>query len=447
LGKEKSMERTKEEVLELLDKHEVNYIRLWFSDILGCLKGMTITRSEIAEVLEHGQGFDGSSIEGFVRIEESDLEAKPDLDTFTIIPWELGNEKVALVFCDIFTPHGEPYEGDSRHVLKKQLKEIAKEGFSAYLGPEMEYFYFKNAHTAETIDKGGYFDYSTVDAATKMRKKTASALEAMGIQVECSHHEVAPSQQEIDLKYQEALKMADSAMIYRLVVKEIALSEGYYASFMPKPIFGVNGSGMHIHQSLFKKGKNAFFDKDDDYNLSSIAKGYVAGLLAHIKEMCLVTNQWINSYKRLVPGYEAPVYISWGRRNRSSLIRIPMYRVGKEGATRIELRSPDPACNPYLAFACMIAAGYDGIKKGLKLSEPTEENIFEMSEQERKGYQIDTLPGSLENAIREFEKSDLMRQTLGEHIFTQLIENKKVEWDRYRITVTGFELENYLPIL
>jgi glutamine synthetase len=441
------MARTKEEVLELLDKHKVNYIRLWFSDILGQLKGMTITRSEISEVLEHGQGFDGSSIEGFVRIEESDLEAKPDLDTFMIIPWELGEERVAVVFCDIYTPHGEPYEGDSRHILKKQLQEIAKDGYTAYLGPEMEYFYFKYNGKPEIIDRGGYFDYSTVDAATKMRKKTASALEDMGIQVECSHHEVAPSQQEIDLKYQEALKMADTAMIYRLVVKEIALAEGYYASFMPKPIFGQNGSGMHVHQSLFKNGKNAFFEKEDDYNLSSVAKSYVAGILNHVKEFCLVTNQWVNSYKRLVPGYEAPVYISWGRRNRSSLVRIPMYRVGKENATRIELRSPDPACNPYLAFAVMIAAGYDGIKKGLKLGAPIEENIFEMNEAERRKYNIDTLPGSLENAIREFEKSELMKKTLGEHIFNQLIENKKVEWDRYRITITGYELENYLPIL
>lgn len=441
------MARTKEEVLELLDTHKVNYIRLWFSDILGRLKGMTITRSEIAEVLEHGQGFDGSSIEGFVRIEESDLEAKPDLETFTIIPWELGNERVAVIFCDVYTPHGEPYEGDSRYILKRQLKEIANDGFRAYLGPEMEYFYFKNNDNPQIIDQGGYFDYSTVDAATKMRKKTASALEDMGIQVECSHHEVAPSQQEIDLKYQEALKMADAAMIYRLVVKEIALAEGYYASFMPKPIFGENGSGMHVHQSLFKDSKNAFFEKNDEYNLSITAKSYVAGLLSHVKEFCLVTNQWVNSYKRLVPGYEAPVYISWGRRNRSSLVRIPMYRVGKENATRVELRNPDPACNPYLAFAVMIASGYDGIKKGLKLSAPVEENIFEMNETERRKHNIDTLPGSLENAIREFEKSELMKKTLGEHVFNQLIENKKVEWDKYRITITGYELENYLPIL
>ncbi len=441
------MARTKEEVLELMDNHKVNYVRLWFTDILGYLKGMTITRSEIAEVLEHGQGFDGSSIEGFVRIEESDLEAKPDLDTFTIIPWEISNQRVALVFCDIFTPHGEPYVGDSRFALKRVLAEAAAEGYTAYMGPEIEYFYFKNNKEPLIIDDGGYFDYSTVDAATRMRKKTASALEAMGIQVECSHHEVAPSQQEIDLKYQDALKMADSAMIYRLVVKEIALAEGYYATFMPKPIFGENGSGMHTHQSLFKNGKNAFFDKNDQYNLSPIAKSYVAGLLAHIKAMCLVNNQWVNSYKRLVPGYEAPVYISWGRRNRSSLIRIPMYRVGRENATRVELRSPDPACNPYLAFAAMIAAGLDGIKKNMKLVEPVEENIFEMNEKEREKAGIDTLPNSLENAIREFAKSELMHKVLGDHIFHTLIENKKFEWDRYRIAVTKYEIDNYLPIL
>jgi glutamine synthetase len=441
------MPRTKEEVLELLDKHNVNYVRLWFADVLGYLKGMTITRSEIAEVLEHGQGFDGSSIEGFVRIEESDLEAKPDLDTFTIIPWEINNEHVALVFCDIFTPDGQPYEGDSRRVLKKVLAEIAKDGYTAFLGPEFEYFYFKNSQSPEIIDRGGYFDYSTVDSSTRMRKKTATALEAMGIQVECSHHEVAPSQQEIDLKYQNALKMADSSMIYRLVVKEIALAEGYYATFMPKPMYGVNGSGMHTHQSLFKNNHNAFFDKNDQYNLSELAKSYVAGLLTHIREMCLVTNQWVNSYKRLVPGYEAPVYISWGRRNRSSLVRIPMYRVGRENATRVELRSPDPACNPYLAFACMIAAGYEGIKKNMKLGNPVEENIFEMNEQELRKNKIDTLPNSLEDAIKEFENSELMRKVLGDHIFNQLIENKKIEWDRYRTTVTDFEVENYLPVI
>jgi glutamine synthetase len=441
------MSKTKEDVLRLINEYKIKYIRLWFTDILGYLKGMSITRSEIEAVLEHGQGFDGSSIEGFVRIEESDLMAIPDLDTFTIIPWEINNERVASIFCDIQSPDGKPYVGDSRYILKKVLAELAQDGYIAYLGPEMEYFYFKNNGSPEIIDKGGYFDYATLDEATRIRKKTSSALESIGVQVECTHHEVAPSQHEIDLKYQDALKMADSAMTYRLVVKEVAASEGYYATFMPKPIFGVNGSGMHTHQSLFKDGRNAFFDKGDEYNLSKSARSYVSGLLKHVREFCLVTNQWVNSYKRLVPGYEAPVYISWGRRNRSSLVRVPMYRVGREEATRIELRSPDPACNPYLAFACMIASGYEGVKNNLPLGDPIEQNIFHMNEKQRKRLKIECLPNSLENAIREFEKSKLMRRVLGDHIFEKLIENKQVEWDRYRIAVTRYEIENYLPVL
>jgi glutamine synthetase len=339
------MPRTRDEIIKLMNEHQVRYIRLWFTDILGYLKGMSITRSEIEAVLEHGQGFDGSSIEGFVRIEESDLMAIPDLDTFTVIPWQINGEKIAFLFCDIQTPDGKPYEGDSRYILKRVLKELANDGYTAYMGPEIEYFYFKDSSSPEILDKGGYFDYTAIDMPTKIRKKTIKALEQVGIPVECSHHEVAPSQHEIDLKYQDALRMADSAMIYRLIVKEIAAAEGYYATFMPKPIFGENGSGMHTHQSLFKDRHNAFFDANDEYNLSKVARSYVAGLLRHIKEFTLITNQWVNSYKRLVPGYEAPAYISWGRRNRSSLVRIPMYRVGREEATRVELRSPDPACN------------------------------------------------------------------------------------------------------
>lgn len=441
------MARTKQEILKLMDDNKVRYIRLWFTDILGYLKGMNITRSEIEAVLDHGQGFDGSSIEGFVRIEESDLMAIPDLDTFTIIPWEIGGEKIAFLFCDIQTPDGRPYEGDSRYILKRVLKELNDDGFTAYMGPEIEYFYFKDSVTPEILDKGGYFDYTAIDTPTKIRKKTIKALELVGIPVECSHHEVAPSQHEIDLKYQDALKMADFAMIYRFTVKEIAAAEGFYATFMPKPMFGENGSGMHTHQSLFKGEHNAFFDSNDEYNLSKTARSYVAGLLKHVSEFCLVTNQWVNSYKRLVPGYEAPAYISWGRRNRSSLIRIPMYRVGREEATRVELRSPDPACNPYLAFAVMLSSGYEGVKNNYKLVDPIENNIFHMDDKTRKKLKIETLPNSLENAVREFENSKLMRQVLGDHIFYKLIENKKIEWDRYRMAVTAYEIENYLPML
>ncbi|KPK76941.1 MAG: glutamine synthetase [candidate division Zixibacteria bacterium SM23_73] len=441
------MKRTKEEVLALIDENKVKYIRLWFTDILGQLKGMSITRSEIEHVLEDGQGFDGSSIEGFVRIEESDMVAIPDLNTFKIFPWLIGGEEVALMFCDIHNSDGTPYAGDPRYVLKRNLERLEKNGQTLYLGPEMEYFYFKNAKSPEFLDEGGYFDYTTVDESVKARKKTASALEGLGIRVECSHHEVASSQHEIDLQYQDALTMADHAMIYRLVVKEVALENGLYATFMPKPIYGVNGSGMHTHQSLFKGEKNLFFDPNDKYHLSKIGKCYMAGLLRHVKEFTLVTNQWVNSYKRLVAGYEAPVYISWGRRNRSSLIRVPMYKPGREKATRIELRSPDPACNPYLAFSVMLAAGLKGIQEEYKLPQPIEENIYEMSPEERAKNNIEFLPDTLENATRELEKSELMRQTLGDHIFHHLIANKKVEWDAYKIHVSQYELDKYLPVL
>lgn len=439
--------KSADEALKLIDDKKIKYIRLWFTDVLGVLKGMTITRSEIEHVFKYGQGFDGSSIEGFVRIEESDLMAHPDLSTFAIFPWAINGEKIACVFCDIKTPHGEPYAGDTRYVLKRMVERLKTDGYTAYMGPEMEYFYFKNAHSTELVDTGGYFDYSTVEETTHLRKAAVGALEDIGIAVECSHHEVAPSQHEIDLKYQDALRMADYAMMYRLVVKEQALSRGYYATFMPKPVFGVNGSGMHVHQSLFKDSRNAFYDAADEHHLSDLAKKYIAGMLVHVKEFCLVTNQWINSYKRLVPGYEAPVYISWGRRNRSSLVRVPMYQLGRESATRIELRSPDPACNPYLAFAVMLAAGYEGIKNGYPLPDSVEENIFEMDDRQLKRRKIDTLPGSLMEALNLFRKSDLMRETLGDHIFDTLVSNKTVEWNNFRLAVTDYEVKNYLPIL
>ncbi len=436
-----------ESALKLIDKEGIRYIRLWFTDVLGVLRGMTITRSEIEGVLESGQGFDGSSIQGFVRIEESDLMAHPDLSTFTVFPWAVNNEKIASVFCDVRTPHGEPYEGDPRYILKRVTERLAADGFTAYMGPEMEYFYFKDSSAPQIMDRGGYFEFSTVEETINIRKATVGALEDLGIKVECSHHEVAPSQHEIDLRYAEAVTMADYAMLYRLVVKEKALAHGHYATFMPKPIYGVNGSGMHVHQSLFKGNSNSFFNQSDPYHLSDIARRYIAGILNHVKEFCLVTNQWVNSYKRLVPGYEAPCYISWGQRNRSSLVRVPMYRLGKENATRIELRSPDPACNPYLAFAVMLSAGYEGIKKGYPLPDPIEENIFEMDSRKLKRRRIGTLPSSLLEAIAEFRKSQLMREVLGDHVFNTLLENKTVEWDRFRAAVTDFELKNYLAVL
>ena len=330
------MTYTAEQITKLMDKEKVKYIRIYFTDVLGTLKGMSITRSEIDEVLENGQGFDGSSIEGFARIEDSDLSARPDLSTFRIFPWEIAGERVAMMFADVETPTGEPYAGDPRQILRRVLKKASDMGYTAYIGPELEFFYFRQNGHPETIDASGYFDYGTIDQGARVRKKTVVALESVGIQVECSHHEVAPSQHEIDLKYSDALKMADQAMVYRMIVKEVALENGIFASFMPKPLFGQNGSGMHCHQSLFKGSNNAFFSKTGEYHLSDTGRSYIAGLLKHVKEFTLITNQWVNSYKRLVPGYEAPVYVSWGQRNRSSLVRIPMYRYGKEKATRVE---------------------------------------------------------------------------------------------------------------
>ncbi|MEZ5358489.1 MAG: glutamine synthetase family protein [Candidatus Zixiibacteriota bacterium] len=441
------MVKTAEEILDQIDAAGVKYIRLCFTDILGRLKGMALTRSEIGEALTDGQGFDGSSIEGFVRIEESDLMAIPDVRSFRIFPWRIAGEKVAMMFCDVQTPDGNPYDGDPRNVLRKTLKKIEEKNWTFYTGPEIEYFYFKDNTKPEIIDRGGYFDYNTVDACTMLRKKTVNALESIGITVECSHHEVAPSQQEIDLKYQDALVMADFAMLYKFIVKEIAMDNGYYATFMPKPLFGENGSGMHTHMSLFENGRNLFFEKDKPYLLSDLARHFLAGILKHISEITLITNQWVNSYKRLVAGYEAPVYISWGRRNRSSLVRVPMYRVGKEKATRIELRSPDPACNPYLAFSVMLAAGLKGIENKYELCDPIEQNIFHMSNEQRKSLNLGSLPATLEEAIEETAKSELVRETLGDDLFERLLANKRVEWEEHRIHVSQFEIDKYMPML
>ncbi len=443
-----SRAETKEYVLKKAKEHDVKFIRLWFTDILGLLKSFAITVEELEGALEEGMGFDGSSIEGFARIDESDMVAMPDPDTFQLLPWRPREHRaVARMFCDILRPGGDSFEGDPRYVLKRNLKRAADMGYTYYVGPELEYFYFKDSSGTEPLDLGGYFDLTPRDAATDLRKETVLTLEEMGIGVEYSHHEVATSQHEIDMRYTDALTMADSVMTYRLVVKETALKYGYYATFMPKPVFGVNGSGMHTHQSLFKGDRNAFFDKDDEYHLSREAKCFIAGLLKYAPEITAVTNQWINSYKRLVPGYEAPVYLSWARRNRSDLIRVPEYRPGREKATRIEFRSPDPACNPYLAFSVMLAAGLEGIEKGYEVPEPIEENVYEMTEEERQERGIGTLPASLLEAILLTEKSELVRNTLGEHVFNAFIRNKKIEWDEYRTQVTDYELKHYLPIL
>ncbi len=439
----------KQEILEQAKANNVKFINMWFTDILGYLKSFAITVDELELSMEEGQGFDGSSIQGFARIDESDMVAMPDPTTFAMLPWRpREGGAVARMFCDISLPDGSPYECDPRYVLKRTLQRAAKLGYTFYVGPELEYFYFKTNDTnPQVLDRGGYFDVTPRDEAIDLRRETVLVLEQMGIGVEYSHHEVAPSQHEIDLRYSDALRMADAAMTYRLIVKEVALRHGVYATFMPKPLLTENGSGMHVHQSLFKGEENAFFDADDPLYLSEVARHYIAGLLAHAQEITLVTNQWVNSYKRLVPGYEAPVYLSWALRNRSDLIRVPTYKPGRPKATRVEYRSPDPACNPYLAFAVMLAAGLEGIENGYECPPPCERNVYEMSSDEREAFGIDTLPPDLLSAISLAEDSELLKKALGEEMHHKLIENKKIEWDRYRVQVTDWELNQYLPVL
>jgi glutamine synthetase len=438
----------KEYVLKMARENDVRFIRLWFTDILGFLKSFAITISELEEAMEDGMGFDGSSIEGYARIDESDMIAMPDPSTFAILPWRpREHNAVGRMFCNIVKPGGEPYEKDPRFVLKKNLAKAAEKGYTYYVGPELEFFYFKSPESTEVLDRGGYFDLTPLDVASDLRRDTVIALEDLGIGVEYSHHEVGHSQHEIDMRYTDALTMADNAMTFRLVVKEIALLNGVYATFMPKPLYGQNGSGMHTHMSLFKGERNAFYDPSDKNHLSDTAKKFIAGLLRHAPEITLVCNQWVNSYKRLVPGYEAPVYLSWAVRNRSDLVRVPEYKPGKENATRIEFRSPDPACNPYLAFASMLAAGLEGVDKEYELADSVERNVYEMCEEERKELGIEQLPEDLWEAIQRAEESELLRKCLGEEVFKSLIDNKKIEWESYRAQVTRWEMENYLPVL
>jgi glutamine synthetase len=437
----------KKRVLGLIQEHKINVIQLWFVDILGILKCVSITRGELEEALYHGKGFDGSSVTGFAEAQESDILAKPDPGSFQILPWEQSAGPVARMFCDILNPDQTPYPGDSRHILKKTIERAERLGFTFYIGPEIEYFYFKTNRSAEVLDEGTYFELIPNDIADVIRNQTINLLESMGIVIEASHHEVAPSQHEIDPKYGEALTMADNIITCRYCIKEVAQQHGVYATFMPKPMFGVNGSGMHVHQSLFKGARNAFFDKDDKYHLSEVAKQFIAGQLKHSREICSILAQWVNSYKRLVPGYEAPVYASWAQRNRTALIRVPLYRPGNEKATRAELRCPDPSCNPYLAFAVMLAAGLEGIEKNYKAPVPVEPNIYKMEMAEREMRGLTALPGNLFQAINETEKSALVREVLGEHIFTRFLINKKKEWEEYRIQITSHEIKKYLPIL
>jgi glutamine synthetase len=433
-------------VLRTIEERGIRFVRLWFTDVLGFLKSFTITSQELEGAFTDGMGFDGSSIEGFSRIQESDMLAFPDPSTFQVIPWTI-EHPVARMFCDVVEPSGEPFDGDPRGVLKRQLARAAEQGFTFYVGPELEFFYFSSAEDPSFLDQGGYFDETPLDVGTDYRKRTVGYLESMGIPVEYVHHEVAPSQHEIDLRYTDALTMADNVMTYRLTVKEVAQEFGIYATFMPKPVAGVNGSGMHTHQSLFRGDRNAFFDAEDEHHLSGTGRAYIAGILRHAPEITLVTNQWVNSYKRLVPGFEAPVYVCWARRNRSSLVRVPQYKPGKEEATRIEYRSPDPACNPYLAFAAMLAAGLAGIEGAYELPPEASNNIYEMTDDQRREAGIESLPQDLHDAISLAEGSEVLREALGDHVHEYLIRNKRAEWDAFKAYVTPYELERYLPIL
>src|SRR2546425_930668 len=443
---------SKEDVLAFVRDNDIQFVRLWFTDILGQLKSFAIGVDELEGALTDGMGFDGSSITGFNRIEESDMIAMPDPDTFAVLPWRPKERAVARMFCDVLVPGGEPYEGDPRYVMRRALQRASDMGFDRFnIGPELEFFYFRQAELnggpPEVLDKGGYFDLTTLDAASDLRRETVLALEQLGIHVEYTHHEVGPSQHEIDMRYADGLQMADDCMTYRITVKEYAHKYGYHATFMPKPLFGENGSGMHTHQSLFREGRNAFFDADDQYFLSETGKAYIAGQLKHAREICSIFAQWVNSYKRLVPGYEAPVYCAWSRRNRSALVRVPLYHPGKEQATRMELRCPDPACNPYLTFAALLMAGLEGIEKGYELPEPMEKNLYHLSPDERRRLGIEQLPETLGEAIELTADSELMLRTLGEHMFNRYIEIKRKEWEDYRIQVSRWELDRYLAVL
>jgi len=439
---------TADDVTRLVQERDIRFIRLWFTDVLGQLKSFSINSSELADAFEGGMGFDGSSITGFNAIEESDMIALPDASTFAVLPWRPQDDGVGRMFCDIQTPERTPYEGDPRHVLRRALQRMGEMGFDDFMvGPELEYFYFRDARSTEPLDQGGYFDLTTLDAGSDLRRETIFALEQLGIHVEYSHHEVGPSQHEIDMRYAPALKMADDCMTYRLTVKECAMKYGLHATFMPKPLFGENGSGMHTHMSLFRDGRNAFYDADDQYFLSDIGKAFIAGQLRHAREISSIFAQWVNSYKRLVPGYEAPTYVAWSRRNRSALVRVPLYHPGKEQATRMELRCPDPACNPYLTFAVLLQAGLEGVEHGYELPEPMEKNLYHLAPDERRRLGIEQLPATLGEAIELTAESELVLRTLGEHMFNRFVEIKRQEWEDYRVQVTSWELERYLPIL
>src|SRR3954467_506380 len=442
--------KTADDVKAIVEERNIRFIRFWFTDILGQLKSFSINKDELDDAFEGGMGFDGSSITGFNAIEESDMIAQPAPSPSAVLPWRPDTQGVARMFCDILTPSRDPYEGDPRYVLRRALERASSMGFDAFnVGPELEYFYFRSARPEgqpEVLDEGGYFDLTTLDAGSDVRRETVLALEQLGIHVEYTHHEVGPSQHHSEMRYAEAMKMADDCMTYRITVKEYAMKYGWHATFMPKPLFGENGSGMHTHQSLFRDGRNAFYDANDQYFLSPVGKAFIAGQLKHAREISSIFAQWVNSYKRLVPGYEAPVYVAWSRRNRSALVRVPLYHPGKEQATRMELRCPDPACNPYLTFAVLLQAGLGGIEQGYELPEPMERNLYDLSHDERQRLGIEQLPETLGEAIEEMAQSEVVLKALGEHVFTRYVDLKRAEWEDYRVQVTPWELERYLAV-
>jgi glutamine synthetase len=440
----RAMDARAERGLRFAEESGVRFVRLWFTDVLGFLKSFAIPVEELEKAFEEGIGFDGSAVEGFARVEESDMLAKPDPATLKLLPWPKGEEPVARVMCDVLHPDGTPFEGDPRHVLRTVLDRAGERGYRFEARPEVEFFLSRSQDELVPLDRSGYFDMTTPDVAEEFRKLVTVALGDLDVPVEMYHHEDAPSQQEIDLAGGEALAMADSLMTLRLAVKEVAQELGLYATFMPKPAIGIQGSGMHTHFKLVEDGRNSFFEPG---GLSKTGLGFVAGVLEHARAMTAVTNQWINSYKRLVPGYEAPVHVCWAHRNRSALVRVPADRPDDEQSCRVEYRALDPACNPYLAFAVILAAGLDGIERGLMPPPEATDNIYAMSPEERRAIGIAALPESLVEAVRDMERDEVVAEALGEHVFEWFLRNKRREWEEYRTLVTPFEVERYFPLL
>jgi glutamine synthetase len=438
-------------VLRALEERDVRFVRLWFTDVLGFLKSVAVAPAELEGAFDEGIGFDGSAIEGFARVYESDMLAKPDPSTFQILPWRGEGPSTARMFCDIVMPDGSPSYADPRHVLKRTLGSAADLGFTFYTHPEIEFYLFKDSPAPGgepvPVDRSGYFDHTAQSQGADFRREAITMLESMGISVEFSHHEGGPGQQEIDLRYADALSTADNIMTFRTVIREVALSQGVWASFMPKPFTGHPGSGMHTHVSLFEGDRNAFFEAGSQYQLSRTGRQFIAGILRHASEIAVVTNQWVNSYKRLLGGGEAPSYICWGHNNRSAMIRVPMYKPQKGVSTRIELRTIDAACNPYLAYAVVLAAGMKGIAEDHELPREAEDDVWTLTERERKSMGIAPLPSSLSEAISVAEDSELLAETLGEHVFDYFLRNKRTEWQEYRTQVSTFERDRMLPVL